>query len=267
MNKGFGNYLWGLIRRALNTVDEVVEAYAKALGYIYDSLKEAAYRARRAWYIRTCSEDALYERGEERKLRRYPGESLEQYKNRLNSAIEIYSEGGTIPGMQRLLERLGYPDADIHELYKDGDVPTLYNGQSRYDGRRIYDTENRWAEFKITTKIERNATLRKGDYALLIELVNKAKPGHSRLAAFNIKVEFSERLTWPDSMALKTGKFAEEEIELTETIEVTKRKVIDYEDCFKGYVLYRGDATYDGDLTYGETNEINESLNITLRRL
>lgn len=262
---GFQSYLQGLIRKAVGVYDGTTAALAAAFGLVFDQIKEAANRMRRNWYIGTCDDDALKERGRERRFYRYPSETKEQFRQRLNAAVEIYAEGGTLPGMTKLLQRLGFPNAVIHELYKDGSIPSYYNGQSRHDGQRIYDAEKRWAEFKVVTDIDRNATLTPADYTRLVRAINEAKPGHSRLAAFSVLIAMSDRVVWTETMSWKVGRFAEEALTLDEVMLIVPRKQIHLDDALPGSLYYVGAARYDGESLHQNTG-VGDSLRALQRK-
>ena len=127
-------------------------------------------------------EDVLMTIGAERGIRRFPGEPLGTYRNRVSAAWSWWRMAGTLPGMKRLLELSGY-QASIQEHFKDPD-------------------REHWAEFSITVtptiKPEPDASWGENDlyggdgahwgyrlYAVppssLVDLVNEIKPGHARL--------------------------------------------------------------------------------------
>ena len=125
----FGEYLWGLLTSALRrSADGDLRKWVDAWGAQLDLAKAAIFKLRRSWLIATAQGQALDVIGQGRKLPRYPGETDDDYRLRLSAAWEIYRRGGTIPGMPEALRLIGYPEADIYELYKDGPVSPFHNG-------------------------------------------------------------------------------------------------------------------------------------------
>ncbi|MBP3812305.1 MAG: hypothetical protein J6E49_04245 [Acidaminococcaceae bacterium] len=111
----FREYMWELLTRPFRKDNSVVvKAYTLIIGSILDDTKESLFRLRRQWLVQTAGEKALRLLGEQRGIYRYDDEPLEIYRNRVQGAYEIYAYGGTLPGMIRSLQMLGY-DPDIQE--------------------------------------------------------------------------------------------------------------------------------------------------------
>jgi hypothetical protein len=144
----------------------------RCLGVSFDDVKAVLFKARRSWLINTSSGEALDLHGEGRGIIRYPGETDELYARRVIAAYEIYAQGGTLPGMKRVLELIGYPDAVIHELYKDDPA--------------------RWAEFNVKFGLEPTRPLTTLDFEILRATIRKIKPAHTMPAKIMPSIEFKD---------------------------------------------------------------------------
>lgn len=181
----FGEYLWKLIKATLRFKDgSEGQKWALTVGDKLDELKQAVFQVRRAWFIGTASGQALDLHGIDRRLPRYRGESDEAYRKRLQAAHFIYALGGTNMGIKEALKIMGYPDVYIHELYKDGIVVPLFNGQYLYNGGTKHLGGNRWSEFKVMGDITESKEFQTKDLTIIKDTVNRIKPAHTRMASF-----------------------------------------------------------------------------------
>lgn len=198
------DYLWDLLRSALRAVlPSDVRIWVDTLASSLADLKQAIYSLRRAWVLATAAGEALDLHGQDRGLPRYPGETDDLYRRRLQAAYYIYAMGGTNDGLKEALRVLGYPNAEIYELFKDGVVTPLHNGQSLYNAAAAHRGGNRWAEFKVLTDIEQDRPFTANDLALAKQTIKKTKASHSKLAAFVLKMVLpADFLTMEDTAHL-----------------------------------------------------------------
>lgn len=111
----FREYVWELLTRPFRKENSVmIASYALFTGAMLDDVKACIFRLRRQWLVATASERSLRLLGAERGIYRYDDEPLEIFRNRVQGAYEIYAYGGTLPGMIRALQMLGY-EPDIRE--------------------------------------------------------------------------------------------------------------------------------------------------------
>ncbi|GEM_PF-4738089 len=199
----FGEYLWGLLTSALRrSADGDLRKWVDAWGAQLDLAKAAIFKLRRSWLIATAQGQALDVIGQGRKLPRYPGETDDDYRLRLSAAWEIYRRGGTIPGMQEALRLIGYPEADIYELYKDGPVSPFHNGARLYDGEIKHSGGVRWAEFRITAKVDEGRNVTRTDMAVLMDTVYRLKPARSMPTAMVFDFVFEDYVPSHDGIEI-----------------------------------------------------------------
>lgn len=113
----FFDYLWALLNRPLSKGEENKKWFT-TLGSILDETKQAIFKIRRAWFIKTAPSEVLEVLGQARGLTRYSGESYEAYRKRVLNAFETYILSGTDAGMLKTLSALGYPNTQIQPLYE-----------------------------------------------------------------------------------------------------------------------------------------------------
>jgi hypothetical protein len=135
------------------------------------SLLATAIRARHA---ELAPEDALNLLGAERGLTRYPGESLETWRDRVLGAWEFWTWAGTEHGMQTALAQLGYSSAIVPRWLS---VPADWSEFDIfiYPARRSFDG----------SPAERHR---------ILAIIGQVKAGHTRLRQLTY-VSFGP-LTW-----------------------------------------------------------------------
>jgi hypothetical protein len=207
---GFAEYFYYLLhrifKRGVLQQDNDADKLTRALGPNYDAAQEAIFLVREQALVATATGAALDALGKERGLPRHRDEPDEYYRRRLLSAYSLYQAAGTIPGIKNVLRILGYPNAEIYELYKDGVTQPFHNGQYRYDGTIQHQGGRRWAEFKIITDIEEGRTYTAADVRVLVDAINKVKPAHTKLAAFTLGMIIpAEALPLDHELRLATG--------------------------------------------------------------
>jgi len=201
----FAEYFWYLLHRVFKRASDA-DKLAKALGTNYDDLQEVIFQAREQALVATATGKALDELGRERGLIRYQGESDELYRRRLLMAYSFYNSSGAAESVRRVLSVLGYANAQIHELYKDGCVYPLFNGQYRHDGAVKHTGGVRWSEFKIISGLDEDRHYTANDARRLVNAVNRIKPAHTKLAAFALDMGLGpDYFEFKDSVALAGG--------------------------------------------------------------
>lgn len=89
-------------------------AWMRAHGRAKDWTQDAVRQAVRAGLVAVAPVDALGYDGNERNLPRYPGDTDETYRARLQRAWELWQQAGTRPGLLAVLDALGFANAAIH---------------------------------------------------------------------------------------------------------------------------------------------------------
>lgn len=190
---GFSDYLWALLPKSFKgKQDNDASKWVGVLGDSLDTAKAAIFLSRRAWLIATASGNALDNHGRTRGLPRYPGESDDLYRRRLLAAYEIYALGGTSRGIIRALELMGYPHAQVHELYRDGVVTPLHGGTYVYDGQARHRGGVRWAEFRVIMGIEDDRPFTRDDLAVIQAEIYRMKPAHTMPTGLALELDFDE---------------------------------------------------------------------------
>lgn len=197
----FGEYLWSLLSSPFKRAEDgELRKWVETLGEQLDEAKASIFAMRRSWLIGTAQGRALDLIGQSRKLPRYPGEDDEAYRRRLSAAWEIYRRGGTIPGMQEALRLIGFPDAEIYELYKDGPVAPFHDGAYRYDRQVRHKGGVRWAEFRVRTRLDDDKSLTRTDMAVLMDTIYRVKPARSMPVAVGFDLMFQDFVPHQDGI-------------------------------------------------------------------
>ncbi|WP_299427970.1 phage tail protein [uncultured Meiothermus sp.] len=143
-------------------------------GRLLDEHAEWVATAIRARHAELAPEDALNLLGAERGLTRYPGESLETWRDRVLGAWEFWTWAGTEHGMQTALAQLGYSSAIVPRWLS---VPADWSEFDVfiYPARRSFDG----------SPAERHR---------ILSIIGQVKAGHTRLRQLTY-VSFGP-LTW-----------------------------------------------------------------------
>lgn len=187
----------GFLRRTDGTVTDI-DRWAESLGVTLDELKQVIFHVRRAWLLDTAVGQELDLHGQDRRIPRLPNESDDAYRQRLKSAYESYALGGTNPGIAEVLKKMGYPDAYMHELYKDGVVTPLHDGQNFYNSLANHQGGIRWAEFKIFMGIQDDKDYAANERQALLAAIKRSKASHSRMAALVLEPNMADYLALSD---------------------------------------------------------------------
>lgn len=144
MFENFTEYIWYLLWSPLKRVKKEANHWYKlfrAIGSMFDEVKEAFVKARRNSNITACDDIMLPVHAADRQLSRYEGESPKNFRNRINGYIEVCRLGGTNPGIIRAVKNLGYKDVEI------------------ISARELTGETERWAEFYVITAVNIDETL------------------------------------------------------------------------------------------------------------
>lgn len=134
MIEKFGDYMYYLLHYPFKQAERAVNQwyiYLSVIGKLFDQNKEAFFVARREGCVFTASQIILPEHGLDRRLTRYLGEDIENFRNRILTYAETCSLGGTDLGVRLAVEALGFTNVETVACYK------------------IDDSQKRWAEFYI----------------------------------------------------------------------------------------------------------------------
>lgn len=149
-------------------------AFLSSLGAGLDEAVSWTLTGVLARFIQRAPEDALNLLGAERGLTRYPGESLETWRDRVLGAWEFWTWAGTEHGMQTALAQLGYSSAIVPRWLS---VPADWSEFDVfiYPARRSFDG----------SPAERHR---------ILSIIGQVKAGHTRLRQLTY-VSFGP-LTW-----------------------------------------------------------------------
>lgn len=156
-------YLWSLCHRVFKlTVDKTKSDIYKlmtAFANHFEKIRQDIYFTRAQYFIKKCSEDSLIKHGEDIRFPKFDSETIEQYRSRLLAAYETFKMGGTIPGMKKAFEAMGYPDIEIEEHYQ-----TVGHEE--------------WAVFSVITPLD---TWQNNTYSAeeMGKVINRLKPAHT----------------------------------------------------------------------------------------
>jgi len=182
----------GIFKKAPRRSDMDMSKLADATGKLLDDAKLIAFRVRELKFIATAEGAALDLHGIDRKMPRLAGETDASYRRRLLAAYDLYREGGTKAGMKRVLESLGYLEAEVYPLYREKYKFHFHDGTLRMDGEHNMKAKDdsahveylaKWSQFIIYLNASDDALMQR-DRERLLYMINKAKPIESKLYAF-----------------------------------------------------------------------------------
>lgn len=140
MFDSFVEYMWYLFTAPYKKVKKSINNWyilCQVFGKRFDEAKEDILRARDEGMVATCCHDMLQIHGADRRLVRYEGEDLENYRSRIAMYEEICRLGGTNEGVLLAVKTLGY------------DSPKLVRASELME-----DAWDRWAEFYIVIDMD-----------------------------------------------------------------------------------------------------------------
>jgi len=190
------NYLaHRIFKKKSNPKDTDIYKLASALGPNYDEAKQVIFALREQALVATAYGNGLDQLGKDREMPRYRGEEDEEYRRRLLAAVNIYSEGGTKPGMQRVLSILGYTNSEVYPLYLEKykwrflDSWSLdgSNNLKALDPTAKLEYLGRWAEFLVKLNLG-DAPFLETQYLVAREMINDVKPSEGKLYALQLTI-------------------------------------------------------------------------------
>lgn len=158
----FATYLWELLTKPLRKSLSEIQRWINVLGAALDEARQMVFNVRRAWFIETATGPALDLHGKDRGLPRYPGETDDTYRRRLQAAYHTYVSGGTNPGLSDALRVLGYPTR-VEELFKEDPL--------------------RWDEFRVVSNADINQPLTSTQISVIQQIIDRSRAAHAKLAA------------------------------------------------------------------------------------
>lgn len=116
----FGDYMFFLLNAPLKKLKQgknQLKIFFSVLGEVFDGMMEDIFRFRNQKAISTADDIMLEVIGQDRDMYRIQGETMEQYRRRLQMKAVLAEMAGTAEGLKLALELLGYPDCTIEPLY------------------------------------------------------------------------------------------------------------------------------------------------------
>lgn len=153
----FGDYMFFLLNAPLKKLKNgknQLKIFFGVVGEIFDGMLQDILKFRCQKMISQAEPIMLEVIGQDRDMFRLQGETIEQYRRRLQMKAIIAELGGTNTGLLLAMESLGYPECIIEPLYKTD--------------------RSRWAEIYIDILV-----LRDINYAAILYEVLKVKPART----------------------------------------------------------------------------------------
>ena len=106
-------------------------AFSGFIGGVFGNLlaSGSSLAVQALWLIAGQPTDVLSHLGADRRLRKYISETLEQYRARLEQAVEIWESGGTAACIEGQLDAAGYAGASVHSPLDWGRSPLDWPSQ------------------------------------------------------------------------------------------------------------------------------------------
>lgn len=117
----FGDYMFYLLNAPLKKKKHgknQFKIFFSIIGELFDGMMDDIFRFRKQKMISTADPIMLEVIGQDRDMYRIQGETVEQYRRRLQMKAIIAEMAGTEAGMKLALEMLGYPECSIEPVYK-----------------------------------------------------------------------------------------------------------------------------------------------------
>lgn len=121
MFNNFSDYMFYLLNapfKKLKKGKNQLKIFFSVIGALFDEMLDDIFKFRKQKMISTAEPIMLEVIGQERNMYRLQGETVEQYRRRLQMKTVIAEMAGTNAGLVLALEMLGYPECSIEPLYK-----------------------------------------------------------------------------------------------------------------------------------------------------
>lgn len=171
----FGNYFRQTLRWMLIDRPGPIAALALGAAKVLDNVREPIFWLRNQFLPRSCDETRILDHAQARGIRKWPGETAEQYRGRVVTAWAWHRLGGLHAGLPKILEYRGYPGTEMINL-----------GKENYD---------RWAEFEVELSPPPEGYTIPELYEIRV-VANDQKPARSKCAALRISSEISIELIY-----------------------------------------------------------------------
>lgn len=160
----------------------------EAIGEALDGARDALLLARRVRFVQLAPAALLERHGQLRRLRRYPGESTDAYRERLRAALPIYRQAGRRASILRVLRALGHADASVNELYRLG--PALCDGTYACNGEiRCSGAPRRFEYDVVLPSSLTSAELTADQVTLITSECRRWAPAWAALSAIILQLE------------------------------------------------------------------------------
>lgn len=160
MFEKFCDYMYYLLTSPFKKVRKTINQWYilfRVLGKRFDDAMESLYKAQEQTMVATCDPELLQIHADDRKLKRYPGETDENFRKRIANYPEVCRLGGTDPGVLLAVRSLGYETPELVKANEmTGRVYFETDGTWNLDGTKLLEAgeiEDRWAEFYIVIKM------------------------------------------------------------------------------------------------------------------
>lgn len=117
----FGDYMFFLLHAPLKKQKQgknQLKIFFAAVGGLFDGMMDDIFLFRRQKMISMAEPIMLEVIGQDRDMYRIQGETIDQYRLRLQMKAVVAEMAGTGGGLKLALELLGYPECSIEPLYK-----------------------------------------------------------------------------------------------------------------------------------------------------
>lgn len=114
--------------------------------------------------------------------------------------------------LQEALERIGFPNSKIIELFRDTIPLPLHNASWLYSN--AWRTGQQWAMFKVLLGLSDWRNFREADKREIEEVIEANKPAHMAYIGADLAIPFIDRISVTDGLALPTLSFDIEFVDL-----------------------------------------------------
>jgi hypothetical protein len=162
----FSDYIWALahiIFRKKPKEDRGTKKFFKnVIGGEVEEAETNIYGMREQMLIWTATGSYLDELGKSRKIYREAEESDDDYRVRILDAWNLYAMGGTTPGMENALAKIGYEEVTVYPFYLDG------------------PNSPRWAEFMIEIDPETYPDMTEEEHQQVMDVIDRQRPAKAK---------------------------------------------------------------------------------------